>query len=42
MDVGVGRERFKDGRLIHSFFNKYLSAAYVSGILLLLHNFAWG
>lgn len=42
VDVGVGREGFKDGRLIHSFFNKHLSAAYVSGILLLLHNFAWG
>lgn len=40
--AGVGREGFKDGGLIHSFFNKHLSAAYVSGILLLLHNFAWG
>lgn len=42
VDAGVGREGFKDGGLIHSFFNKHLSAAYVSGILLLLHNFAWG
>lgn len=39
-----GWEREIQGRRAHSFFffNKHLSAAYVSGILLLLHNFAWG
>lgn len=41
--VGVGeKESRTEGLLTPLFFQQTLSGAYVSGILLLLHNFAWG